>query len=132
MKINTKALPKSSDLLEKIIIDLTARLENQEKIIEQSKAELSLYKEKYARLIEEIRLAKQQRFAYSSEKNVLQPDLFDEAGIELPEEVGEQISEEEVQVDSYTRKKHPIRCDTKLHIRAVVLDKMSLYHHLCS
>jgi len=45
---------------------LTAKLENQEKIIEQSKAELSLYKEKYARLIEEIRLAKQQRFSHSS------------------------------------------------------------------
>jgi len=133
MKINTKALPKSSDLLEKIIIDLTARLENQEKIIEQSKAELSLYKEKYARLIEEIRLAKQQRFAYSSEKNVLQPDLFDEAGIELPEEVGEQISEEEVQVDSYTRKKHPIRKKLPAYLpREVLVHDISEEEKICS
>jgi transposase len=109
MKINTKALPRSSRSLEKIIIDLTAQLENQQKIIDQSKAELSLYKEKYARLIEEIRLARQQRFSFSSEKNVLQSDLFDEAGIELPEEIMDQLREEEIQVDSHTRKKHPVR-----------------------
>jgi transposase len=109
MKTSTKKLPRSSDALEKIIIDLTAQLENKQKVIDQSKAELSLYKEKYARLIEEIRLAKQQHFSPSSEKNVLQPDLFDEAGIELPKEIRDQLSEEEVQIDSYARKKHPVR-----------------------
>jgi len=102
MKTNTKTLPKSSEALEKIIIDLTAQLD-------QSRTELSLYKEKYARLIEEIRLARQQRFAFSSEKNILQSNLFDEAGIELPEEIRDQLSEEEIQVGPHIRKKHPVR-----------------------
>jgi hypothetical protein len=36
-------------------------------------------------------MAKQQRFSPSSEKNILQPDLFDEAGVELSEEVKDQL-----------------------------------------
>jgi transposase len=132
MKIQTKKLPRSSEALEKIIIDLTAQLENQEKIIKQSKAELSLYKEKYARLIEEIRLAKQQRFAHSSENNVLQPDLFDEAGIELPEEIREQLNEEEFQVDSYTRKKHPVRKKLPAYLpREVIVHDISEEEKKC-
>jgi len=102
MKKNTEILTRSPEALEKIIIDLTAQLD-------QSRTELSLYKEKYARLIEEIRLARQQRFSFSSEKNILQSDLFDEAGIELPEELRDQLGEEEIQVDSHIRKKHPVR-----------------------
>jgi hypothetical protein len=38
----------------------------------------------------------------------LQSDLFDEAGIELPEEVKEQLSDG-IEVRSHTRKKHPVR-----------------------
>jgi hypothetical protein len=133
MKINTKRLPKSPELLEKIIIDLAEKLENQEKIIELSKVELSIYKEKYARLIEEIRLAKQQRFAHSSEKNVLQPDLFDEAGIELPEEVKGQITEEEVQVESYARKKHPVRRKLPAYLpREVLVHDIPEEEKICS
>lgn len=132
MKTSTKILPRSSEALEKIIIDLTAQLENKQKIIDQSKAEISLYKEKYARLIEEIRLAKQQRFSSSSEKNILQPDLFDEAGIELPEEIKEQISEEEVQVDSYARKKHPVRKKLPDYLpREVILHEISEEEKIC-
>ena len=102
MKTSIKKLQKSPEFFEKIIADLTLQLE-------ESKTELSLYKEKYARLIEEIRLAKQQRFSPSSEKNILQPDLFDEAGVELPEEIKDQLSEEKLEVGSYSRKKHPVR-----------------------
>ncbi|MDQ3142487.1 MAG: hypothetical protein M3Q56_09615, partial [Bacteroidota bacterium] len=69
MNIDIKNLPESSDLLRKMIIDMSSEL-----------AELNLYKSKYERLVEELRLAKQQRFAPLSEKNVLQPDFFDEAG----------------------------------------------------
>lgn len=73
MKINTVKLPRSSAALEKIIFDLTARLENQQKIIDQSKTELSLYKEKYARLIEEIRLAKNSAFLLHQKKIFCNP-----------------------------------------------------------
>jgi transposase len=81
----------------------------QQQIINSSKAELASYKDKYAGLIEEIRLAKQQRFSSSSEKNILQPDLFDEAGIELPDEVKDQLEQDEVQIAAHTRKRHPVR-----------------------
>ena len=108
MKLDIKSLPKSPELLERIIIDLASKLEAKEKIIEDSKTELATYKQKYADLIEEIRLAKQQRFSPSSEKNILQPDLFDEAGVELLSEVLEQLADE-VMVASHTRKQHPVR-----------------------
>jgi transposase len=94
MEIDIKNLPKSPELLEKIIIEL--------------QVELTAYKEKYARLIEEIALAKQQRFSPSSEKNSLQLDLFDEAGNELPAEVKEQL-DDEIEVSNHVRKKHPVR-----------------------
>ncbi len=99
---------KSPELLEKIIADLQSKLDKQTQETASSKAELASYKEKYARLIEELLLAKQQRFSPSSEKNILQPDLFDEAGVELSDEVKEQI-EDDIEVKSYTRKKHPVR-----------------------
>jgi|GEM_PF-7125618 len=73
MEIDIKNLPKSSELLEKIIVDLHLQLA-------QERTELTSYKEKYARLLEELSLAKQRRFSPSSEKNPFQRDLFDEAG----------------------------------------------------
>lgn len=90
MEFDIKNLPPTQEELKNIILHLYQ------------------YKAKYAALIEEIRLAKQSQFAPSSEKNILQPDMFDEAGIELPEEVKEQLAEE-VEVKSYIRKKHPVR-----------------------
>ncbi len=72
--------------------------------------ELASTQAKYHYLVEQIRLAKQKRFGSSSEKNILQADLFDEAGIVLPDEVKEEISdEEEIEVKGHTRKKHPVR-----------------------
>lgn len=94
MKIDIKNLPDSPELLQKIIFDL--------------QSELIGYKEKYARLIEELRLARQQRFAPSSEKNILQPDLFDEAGVELTEELKDQI-EEATESDQKPPKNRPVR-----------------------
>lgn len=101
MEIDIKNLPKSTEELKNMILHLHQSLH-------QTKIEFSVYKEKYANLLETLRLAKQQRFALSSEKNSLQMDLFDEADVELPEEVKEQLSDE-VEVKSYIRKKHPIR-----------------------
>lgn len=117
MEIDIENLPDSPDLLRKIIFDM--------------RAEFSAYKEKYARLIEEIRLAKQQRFAPSSEKNILQPDFFDEAGIELPEEVKEQLNDQ-TQVKSQTRKKHPIRRPLPAYLpREVVIHDISAADKVC-
>ncbi|MDQ2993834.1 MAG: IS66 family transposase [Pseudomonadota bacterium] len=96
MNIDIKNLPLSSDLLRKMIIEMSSEL-----------AELNVYKEKYERLVEELRLAKQQRFAPSSEKNILQPDFFDEAGTELPDEPKD--DKEKIEIKPHTRSKHPIR-----------------------
>ncbi len=100
MEIDIKNLPNTQEELKIIILQL-------QEVLHQNKCELSLYKEKYAGLLEEIRLAKQRYFAPSSEKG-LQADLFDEAGIELSDEVKEQLNEV-VEVESYVRKKHPVR-----------------------
>ncbi|MBX3709180.1 MAG: IS66 family transposase [Gammaproteobacteria bacterium] len=62
MEININSLPSTADSLKKIIVDL--------------QQELHAYKEKYFSLIEQIRLARQQRFSSSSEKR-LQINLFD-------------------------------------------------------
>lgn len=117
MEIDIENLPDSPDLLRQIIFDM--------------RAEFSAYKEKYARLIEEIRLAKQQRFAPSSEKNILQPDLFDEAGIELPEEAKEQLNDH-TEVKSHTRKKYPVRRPLPAYLpREVVLHDISAADKVC-
>lgn len=115
---------KSPELLEKIIADL------QLKINEQA-SELASYKEKYARLIEEILLAKQQRFSPSSEKNILQPDLFDEPGIELSTELKEHL-EDDIEVTSYTRKKHPVRRPLPAYLpREIVIHDISAEDKIC-
>lgn len=94
MEIDLKNLPNSPKLLQKMLFDM--------------QAELVSYKEKYVRLIEELRLARQQRFSPSSEKNRLQSDLFDEAGVELTEELKEQI-EEKNELKIGDMKKRPVR-----------------------
>ena len=91
------------------INDSPQTLEEAYQIIRHLQMELGSKQAKYDYLIEQIRLAKQQRFGQSSEKNILQADLFDEAGMELAEAVKEEISDEEIEVQSHTRKKHPVR-----------------------
>jgi transposase len=108
MKINTKKLPNSAEELKKIIREMTDTIDHQQQIITLSKAEAATYKQKYAALIEELRLNRQQRFAPSSEKNILQQDLFDEPGTELSDELKAQL-ESTVEVGSHTRKKQPVR-----------------------
>jgi transposase len=99
MEIDIKNLPKSPELLEKLVLNL--------------QNELIAFKAKYARMFEEFRLSKLRSFAPSSEKNLLQPDIFDEPGVELPEEVKAQLEDneekDEIEVKGHTRKKHPVR-----------------------
>lgn len=94
MEVDLKNLPESPELLQQIIHQLQRSLVS--------------YKEKYARLLEELRLDKQRLFSSSSEKNSLQHGLFDESGVELPEEVKEQLVGE-IEVKAHVRKKHPVR-----------------------
>src|SRR5205809_869899 len=101
MELNIENLPESAELLEKIIVDLHQELQNQQK-------ELQTYKEKYFHLLEELRIERQRRFSPSSEKNDYQPDIFDEAGIEVSEGVKKEI-QDEIQVEAHSRKKHPVR-----------------------
>lgn len=125
MKIDIENLPGSQEELKNIILHL-------HKSLQQTKSEFTVYKEKYANLLEEIRLAKLQRFAPSSEKNILQPDLFDEAGVELPEEVKEQLSDE-VEVNAYARKKHPVRRKLPSYLpREVVVHDIAEAEKICS
>lgn len=120
-----KKQQKSPELLEKIIADLQLRLDKQA-------SEFACYKEKYARLIEELLLARQQRFSPSSEKNVLQSDLFDEAGIELSDEIKEQL-EDDIEVKAYARKKHPIRRPLPAYLpREVIIHDISEEAKTCA
>src|SRR3990167_8818630 len=101
MKINLKKLPKSAEELEKIILFL-----HQEN--EKHQQEIISHKERYVRLLEEFKLERLRRFSSSSEKNILQSDLFDEAGIEIVGELKDQL-DDVIDVKSYIRKKHPVR-----------------------
>lgn len=101
MKINLKKLPKTVEELEKIIL-----LQHQE--IEKHQLAIISYKERYIRLLEEFKLEKSRRFGSSSEKNMLQSDLFDEPGIEITGELKDQL-DDLIDVAGYERKKHPIR-----------------------
>ena len=124
MKMAIKKQQKSPELFEKIIADLQLKLDSQAQ-------ELASYKEKYARLIEELLLAKQQRFSPSSEKNILQVDLFDEPGIELSDEVKEQL-EDDIEVKSYTRKKHPVRRPLPAYLpREIIIHDISPEEKIC-
>lgn len=126
MEIDLTHLPKSQAQLKDIILYLHQSLSRE-------RSELVLYKQKYASLIEEIRLAKQQRYSPSSEKNVFQKDLFDEAGVELPEEVKEQLTEEAVTVKSPARKKRPTRRALPAYLpREVVMHDIAAEEKVCN
>jgi len=122
MKIDIENLPDCPELLRKMIVDLVA----------DQQREMVLLREKYAILVEQFLLAKQRRFAPSSEKNPLQSDLFDEAGIELPDEVKDQL-DDQIEVNSYIRRKHPIRRSLPNYIpREVVLHDISEDEKICA
>ena len=124
MEFDIENLPESHAELKNIILHVT-------KSLYQTQGEAASYKEKYVALLEEIRLAKQQLFAPKSEKNILQPDLFDEAGVELPEEVKEQLADE-IEVKTHIRKKHPIRRPLPDYLpREVVMHDISEADKIC-
>ncbi|MDP1573392.1 MAG: IS66 family transposase [Coxiellaceae bacterium] len=99
--------------------------------------EAEAYKSKYESILEQLRLAKQKRFATSSEKNLLQPDIFDEAGVDLPEAVTQQLSEEKnekdgITVAEHTRSKKPKRCKLPEDLpREIILHDLSDAEKVC-
>jgi transposase len=85
---------------------LPATIEESHQVILNLQQELKNERLKNAYLLEQFRLAKQQRFSPSSEKNIYQLDLFDEAGIES-EPI--ESKEDTIDIKSHQRKKRPIR-----------------------
>jgi transposase len=108
MKINIKKLPKSLEELEKIILIQQQEIEIQKNKILIQQQEIISHKERYIRLLEEFKLEKAHRFSSSSEKKIFQSDLFDEADIDLIEELKDQL-DDTIDIQSYQRKKHPVR-----------------------
>lgn len=97
MELDANTLPTATDFLKKIIVDL--------------QQELNCYKEKYFSLLEQIRLARQQRFGSSSEKN-LQINFFnDENTSELNDATEQPFSNlpKQNQRVHFMPKKHPGR-----------------------
>jgi transposase len=106
MQMTTNSLPHTTQKLQELIANLQQSLNDKDKELEKINLELKNEKLKNAYLLEQFRLAKQERFAPRSEKNIYQADLFDEAGIES--EVSEE-QQDTVEVKSHQRKKHPVR-----------------------
>ena len=92
MNDESKNLPTDSKVLQEMVLSLQVQVEN-------------LTAEKQL-LIEQFRLAQQQRFGASSEGHPAQGDLFNEAEVELDDAVEEEI---ETEISVTTVKKKPIR-----------------------
>ena len=125
MKNAIKQLPNDVPALKKYISSLETNFINSQQandhlvltnaqLVEETKklaaekikieSEFNILKLQNEYLWEQFKLSKQRRFGTSSEKNVFQGDLFDEAGIELPEEAEADIAEEK-EIITYERKK---------------------------
>lgn len=125
MKINIKKLPKSVEELEKIIFLQQEKLHKQQQ-------EIISHKERYVRLLEEFKLERLRRYSSSSEKNILQSDLFDEPDIEIVGELKDQL-DDTIDVQSYTRKKHPVRKPIPKDIpREVIIHDIPESEKICS
>jgi transposase len=131
MKVDIKNLPESLKELQNIVLSLHQSLTEKEN-------ELFSFKSKYENLIEQIKLAKQERFGVKSESNLLQPDLFDEAGVALSDEIKAQLSDEnksveEIEIAAHTHKKHPVRKPLPKDLpREVVLHDISDAAKICA
>ena len=119
MKYVINTLPSDINSLQEIILLLQKDVEKmteekeslqqshdhilQEKI--KTDAELATIRLKLDHLLEQFKLSKQRQFWRSSEKDLIQYDIFDEAGVTLPTEAEEDFSDEK-KVITYERKKN--------------------------
>lgn len=105
MKYALNTLPTDIDSLQEIIIFLH---NNAEKMAEEkikTDAELATVRLKLDYVLEQFKLSKQRQFGRSSEKDLFQYDIFDEAGVTLPVEAAEDVADEK-EVITYERKKN--------------------------
>jgi len=100
MAMKTDDLPNDIDELKKLFLK-----ELDEKAHWQNK--YACLESKYDSLLESFRLAKQREYASSSEKNLLQDDLFDENEAPIPEQ--EETEESVTEVKAHQRNKQPKR-----------------------
>ena len=127
MQISKETLEKQPKTLE----EAYQIIQEQKQIIEQLQIDVAFQREKEAALLEQIRLSKLRQFSPSSEKNIKQLNLFDEASIIFPEE-GKEISVKEVKVNGYTRKERPIRKALPKDLpREVIIHDILEHEKLC-
>lgn len=96
--------------------------ESLQKKTKELQEEATLWKEKYHHLQEQLALAKQQRFASSTEKNPHQMSLFNEA--EDAEPVADEADEEEVAIvaERASKKKQPKREALPEHLPREIIE----------
>jgi transposase len=123
---------KKTTIQQKTISELEGVIFQLQQEIEKQKQEIIAHKERYIRLIEEFKLEKYRRYSSSSEKNILQSDLFDEPDVELTEELKEEL-DDTIDIKSYKRKKHPVRKPIPKDIpRETILHDISDSEKICS
>ena len=105
MKYTLNTLPNDIHSLQEIILLLQNDAEKmtEEKI--KTDAELATIRLKLDHVLEQFKLSKQRQFGRSSEKDLVQYDIFDEAGVTLSVEAQDDVAEE-TEVITYKRKKH--------------------------
>jgi transposase len=131
MQNTYKKQTRTSNNIEMDNVFLQAELAKSLLEIEKLKAKSMQLEDMVILLREAIKLAKQHRFGSSSEKNILQIDLLDEAGVELPDEVKAQVFDEVI-VESYSRKKHPGRRPLPSHLpREVIIYDIDAVDKIC-
>ena len=119
MKYALNTLPDDIHSLQEIIIFLhnnVEKIEEEKKSLQQNHdhilqekiktdAELATVRLKLDHVLEQFKLSKQRQFGRSSEKDLIQYDIFDEAGVTLPTEAQEDVADE-TEVITYERKKN--------------------------
>lgn len=119
MKNAENLLPNDVESLQKIIIALQQNVDKimeeksdikkqyDEIVLEKTKmdAEISTIRLKLDYVLEQFKLAKQRHYGRSSEKDLIQHDIFDEAGVSLPLEAKQEVADEKETI-TYERKKN--------------------------
>lgn len=104
MEAIEKNLPKNYDELKKLYLSSEKEIAKIKKEIQALEQEKATYKAKFEFLFEQFKLSKQRQFGSSSESNLLQDSLFDEAQAPIPEAAQARIDTEKESI-SYERKK---------------------------
>lgn len=112
MLTDTETLP--DDIFELKSLLLSSQLQLQK--VDQ---ERNQWKEKYYHVLEQFKLAQQQRFAASSEKNPDQSCLFNEAEAPIEDDQSKDVT---VTVAEHTRTKHPKRSKLPDHLPREIIE----------